>query len=234
MSQTRTAPPSPIYWTRKKTGAWPFPRKRARARTATLFFRGLVPGRGARAACRRAPSQSVARAHWRAASSPFGVWLYVAREWRQNSNEQEQLEARLLPASSQVRPGGIGRPGTESGLEFCSAGRPELMAHSRSLAGWLAGVWRELTPSGRRTRGKRNWRAARVKKVCENAAFLLRYTAKIQLLGRDGPPRGSGSPPLRSLVPGASITFCVQHMEFSLRLQTWEVNTPFGRGENRP
>lgn len=107
---------------------------------ARRLFRGRAPGRVRAPPACRVPAQSSARSRWRAASSPSGVWLYVAREWRQNSNEQAQLEARLLPAASQVRPGRTGRLRIETGPEFCSVRRPRFMIHSRSWVGWLAGV----------------------------------------------------------------------------------------------
>lgn len=116
-------PPSHIYWTRQKAGAWPFPEGRGRERARLLFFFGG----SFRAWCalrlpaaplprrRRAPIGALL-------SVPCASWLYVEREWRQNSNEREQLEASVLPAASQVRPRGTGRPRTDVGLELCRAG----------------------------------------------------------------------------------------------------------------
>lgn len=88
-SLSRVRPRPPLSRTsigRERTGAWPFPEGRQRVR-AWRLFRGRVPGMvRAPPACRML-AQSSARSRWRAASSPFGVWLYVAQEWRQNSNE---------------------------------------------------------------------------------------------------------------------------------------------------
>lgn len=126
---------------------------------AALFLGGTRSGRGVRAArpqpARRVPAQSSARARWRAALGRYRAWFYVARGWRQNSNEQAWLEARLLPAASQVRPGRTRRPGMSVGFSFAAWGGPSLCS-TREVG--LAGAWREWTPGGRCSPGERNWR----------------------------------------------------------------------------
>lgn len=71
---------------------------------------------------RGAHVQLWAHARCRAAVRRFRDWLYVAREWRQNLNEQPPLEARLPPTQSQVRSGRVGRLGGVGVFEFSSAG----------------------------------------------------------------------------------------------------------------
>lgn len=81
-------------------------KQRAGARALALFF---FPGQSgawcAPPGC-RVPVHFCARSPWLAATRLFRVWratqLDVAWEWRQNSNEQLQFEARSLPASSLV------------------------------------------------------------------------------------------------------------------------------------
>lgn len=87
-------------------GAWLFLKQRVGAGAWSLSF---LPGHSgawcAPSAC-RVPVYFFARSRWLASTSLFRVWraagLYVAWEWRQNSNELPQLEARSLPASSLV------------------------------------------------------------------------------------------------------------------------------------
>lgn len=94
------------------------------------FLWGTRSGRGARAArpqlarppARRVPARSSARARWRPAPGPYRVWLYVAREWRQNSNGHAWWEARLLPAASQVHPGRTRRLGRSVGWRCAGQG----------------------------------------------------------------------------------------------------------------
>lgn len=70
-----------------------------------FFFPGQSGAWRAPPGC-RVPVHFCARSRWLAATRLFRVWraaqLDVAWEWRQNSNEQPQFEARSPPASSLV------------------------------------------------------------------------------------------------------------------------------------
>lgn len=68
-------------------GAWPFPEGRERERARRFFsfggwFRGVVRASPAH----RTLAQFPVRARCARRSVASRVWLYVAREWRQNSN----------------------------------------------------------------------------------------------------------------------------------------------------
>lgn len=81
-------------------------KQRAGARALALFFSPGQSGAWCAPPGYRVPGHFCARPRWLAATRIFPVWravqLDVAWEWRQNSNEQPQLEARSPPASSLV------------------------------------------------------------------------------------------------------------------------------------
>lgn len=103
LESERGRPPSRSYWKRRERGRGRLGasgKERGSARGGS-FLSGARCGAGR---ARRPPVQPPVRARWRLAIQLFRVWLYVAREWRQNSNEQPQLEARLPPAPSRICP----------------------------------------------------------------------------------------------------------------------------------
>lgn len=81
-------------------------KQRAGARALALFFSPGQSGAWCAPPGYRVPGHFCARSRWLAATRLFRVWravqLNVAWEWRQNSNEQPQFEARSSPASSLV------------------------------------------------------------------------------------------------------------------------------------